>query len=95
MTWQQRLPAPRADLTSMWRRRGLVARRHKSWRRATETYKTVALLAERSTIPLISKLRQIYLDSKIRGGLLRRPRYGAQLICFVYWIVSFIVDHNI
>jgi hypothetical protein len=88
MTWQQRLPAPRVDLASMWRRRGLVARRHRSWRRATEAYKIVALLAESSTIPLISKLRQIYLDSEIRGGLLRRPRYGAQLICFVYWVVS-------
>jgi hypothetical protein len=91
MTWQQRLPALRADLTSMWRRRGLVARRHRSWHRATEAYKTAALLAESSTISLISKLHQIYLDSKIRGGLLRRPRYGAQLIYFVYWVVSFIV----
>jgi hypothetical protein len=95
MTWQQRLPAPRADLSSMWRRRGLVARRHRSWRRATDAYKTAALLAESSTIPLISKLRQIYLDSKIRGGLLHRPRYGAQLICFVYWVVSFIVAHSL
>jgi hypothetical protein len=94
MTWQQRLPAPRADLASMWRRRGLIARRHRSWRRATEAYKTAALLAESSTIPLISKLHQIYLDSKIRGGLLHRLRYGAQLICFVYWVVSFIVAHS-
>jgi hypothetical protein len=39
MTWQQRLPAPRADLSSMWWRRGLVARRHRSWRRATDAYK--------------------------------------------------------
>jgi hypothetical protein len=39
MTWQQRLPAPRADLSSMWRRHGLVARRHRSWHRATDAYK--------------------------------------------------------
>jgi hypothetical protein len=94
LTWQQWLPTPRADLASMWRRCGLVAWRHRSWHRATEAYKTAALLAESSTIPLISKLCQIYLDSKIRGGLLRRPRYGAQLICFVYWVVSFIVAHS-
>jgi hypothetical protein len=93
MTWQQRLLAPRADLSSMWRWRGLVARRHRSWRRAAKAYKTAALLAE-SMVPLISKLHQIYLDSKIRGGLLYRPRYGAQLICFVYWVVSFIVAHS-
>jgi hypothetical protein len=26
--------------------------------------------------------------------LLRRPRYGSQLICFVYWVVSFIVANS-
>jgi hypothetical protein len=39
LTWQQRLPSPRADLTSTWWRRDLVARCHRSWRRATNAYK--------------------------------------------------------
>jgi hypothetical protein len=39
LTWQQRLPSPRADLASTWWRRGLVARHHRSWRRATDAYK--------------------------------------------------------
>jgi hypothetical protein len=76
------------------RRCGLVAQRYRSWRRATEAYKTAALLAESSRFPLISKLHQNLLDSKIRVGSLRRPWYGAQLICFVYWVVSFIVAHS-
>jgi hypothetical protein len=95
MMWQQRLPAPRADMALTRRRCGLVARRYRSWRRATETYKTTALLAESSTFSLISKLRQDLLDSNIRVGSLRRPRYGAQLICFVYWVVSFIFAHSL
>jgi hypothetical protein len=94
VTWQQRLPAPRADMALTRRRCGLVARRHRSWRRATEAYKTAALLAESNTFPLISKPRQNLLDSKIRVGSLRRPRYSAQLIRFVYWVVSFIVAHS-
>ena len=48
-----------------------------------------ARLAESSTFPLISKLRQKFLDSKIRVGTLRRPRYGVQLIRFVYCVVVF------
>jgi hypothetical protein len=95
MTWQQRLPAPRADLAPTWWRRGLVARRPRSWRRATNAYKTAAQLAESSTFPLIFKLRKNLLDSKICVGSLRRPRYGAQLIRFVYWVVSFIVAHSL
>jgi hypothetical protein len=43
-----------------WRRRGLVAQRHRSWRRATEAYITAALLAEKSSSPLNSKLHQSY-----------------------------------
>jgi hypothetical protein len=85
VAWQQRLPASRTDMTLTRRRCGLVAR---------TPIKTAALLAESSTFPLISKLRQNLLDSKIRVGSLRRPRYGAQLIRFVYWVVSFIVVHS-
>jgi hypothetical protein len=39
LTWQQRLPSPRADLAPTWWRRDLVARCHRSWRRATDAYK--------------------------------------------------------
>jgi hypothetical protein len=56
--------------------------------------KTVARLAESSTFPLISKRKNL-LDSKICVGSLRRPRYGAQLIHFVYWVISFIVAHSL
>jgi hypothetical protein len=56
--------------------------------------KTAARLAESSILSLISKLRQNLLDSKIRVGSLRRPRYGVQLIRFVYWVVSFILAHS-
>jgi hypothetical protein len=42
----------------MWHRRGLIARCHRSWRWATEAYKTAVLLAEKSSSPLNSKLRQ-------------------------------------
>jgi hypothetical protein len=55
--------AARADLATR-HRRGLVAQSHRSWRRATEAYKTVALLAEKVSSPLISKLRQKLLYSK-------------------------------
>jgi hypothetical protein len=72
-----------------WRRRGLVARCHKSWRRATEAYKTVALLAEKASSPLNSKLRQKLLYSKFRVATLRKQRYDVSLIRFVYWIVIF------
>jgi hypothetical protein len=57
--------------------------------------KTAARLAESSTFPLISKLRKNLLDSKNCVASLRRPRYGAQLIRFVYWVVSFIVAHSL
>jgi hypothetical protein len=40
VTWQQQLLAHRADMALTRRRCGLVARRHRSWRRATEAYKT-------------------------------------------------------
>jgi hypothetical protein len=73
----------------MWRRRGLAARRHISWRRATEAYKTVALLAEKTSSPLSSKLRQKLLYSKFRVATLRRPRYDVSLIRFVYWVIIF------
>jgi hypothetical protein len=92
MTWQQRLPAPRADLAPTWRRRDLVARRHRSWRRATSAYKNGRAASREQHI---SKLRKNLLDSKICVGSLRRPRYGAQLIRFVYWVVSFIVAHSL
>jgi hypothetical protein len=72
-----------------WHRRGFVARRRRSWRRATETYKTVALLAEKSSSSLISKLRQKLMYSKFRVATLHRPSYGVSLIRFVYWVVLF------
>jgi hypothetical protein len=48
-----------------------------------------ALLAEMTSSPLNSKLRQKLLYSKFRVATLRRPRYGVSLICFVYWVVIF------
>jgi hypothetical protein len=76
-------------VASTWRRRGLVARRHISWRRATEAYKTAALLAEKTSSPLSSKLRQKLLYSKFRVATLRRSRYDVSLVRFVYWVVIF------
>jgi hypothetical protein len=76
-------------VASTRRRRGLVARRHRSWPPATEAYKTAALLAEKTSSPLNSKLRQKLLYSKFRVATLRRLSYGVSLIHFVYWVVIF------
>jgi hypothetical protein len=82
------------------RHRGLVARRHRSWRRATQTYKTGRAAGREHHIFSHFKTSSKLLDSKIRVGSLRIPRYGVQLIRFVYWVVFFrllvfIVAHNI
>jgi hypothetical protein len=48
-----------------------------------------ALLAEKTSSPLNSKLRQKLLYSKFRVATLRRPSYGVSLVRFVYWVVIF------
>jgi hypothetical protein len=58
------------------------------------------LLAEKTSSPLNSKLRQKLLYSKFRVATLGRARYGVSLIRFVYWVVLFRllvsnVAHNI
>jgi hypothetical protein len=79
----------RTDLASTRRFIGLVARRHRSWRRATEAYKTAALLAKKASSPLILKIGQKLLYSKFRVATLRKQRYDVSLFCFVYWVVIF------